>query len=157
MMKRARAGASPIGVNLSRCSRAYLSPRQDATRVARRHAVECHPWLREGSDSLDTEILRRAQDDRRGWTVSVALDRKLTPMGSPLPYDEAANPTVYGRGGACPRPGVVRGDLTLVRMGTLAVRPYILHISLVVIGFRLHRTMASVKLFRLGRACEGGG
>src|SRR6266566_701367 len=72
MMKRARAGASPIGVNLSRCSRAYLSPRQDATRVARRHAVECHPWLREGSDSLDTEILRRAQDDRRGWTVSVA-------------------------------------------------------------------------------------
>ncbi len=78
-------------------------------------------------------------------------------MGSPLPYDEAANPTVYGRGGACPRPGVVRGDLTLVRMGTLAVRPYILHISLVVIGFRLHRTMASVKLFRLGRACEGGG
>src|SRR6266567_3252935 len=71
-----RTTPAPIGVHLSRCSRAYLSPRQDATRVARRHAVECHPWLREGSDSLDTEILRRAQDDRRGWTVSVALDRK---------------------------------------------------------------------------------
>src|SRR6266566_1360937 len=87
MMKRARAGVHAIGVHLSRCSRAYLSPRQDATRVARRHAVECHPWLREGSDSLDTEILRRAQDDRRGWTVSVALDSKLTPMGlAPLMF-----------------------------------------------------------------------
>src|SRR6266700_2699584 len=76
---RATARVASIGVNLSRCSRAYLSPRQDATRVARRHAVECHPWLREGSDSLDTEILRRAQDDRRGWTVSVA---QLTLLGA---------------------------------------------------------------------------
>ncbi len=30
----------------------------------------------EGSDSPGTEILRCAQDDRRGWTVSVALDMK---------------------------------------------------------------------------------
>src|SRR5260370_23600201 len=45
--------------------------------------------LREGSDSLGTEILplryaqgfgSRAQDDMRGWTVSVALDMKLTLM-----------------------------------------------------------------------------
>ena len=46
-------------------------------RIARRHAVECHPERSEGSDSLGTEILRCAQDDMRGWTVLVALHIKV--------------------------------------------------------------------------------
>jgi hypothetical protein len=51
------------------------------------------PKLSGREDSPGTEILPLryaqgfgscAQDDRRGWTVSVALDRKFTPMGAPL-------------------------------------------------------------------------
>src|SRR5216684_8027522 len=66
--QRARAGASPIGVTL--LSRATTS-------IAWWHAVECHPERSEGSDLPGTEILRCAQDDMRGWTVSVALKNAL--------------------------------------------------------------------------------
>jgi hypothetical protein len=116
MMKRARTGASPIGVHLSRCSRAYLSPRQDATRVARRHAVACHPERSEGSDSPGTEILPLryaqgfgscAQHDRRGWTVSGALTRRAVALVClsmvfafllPIPLAHAAaSGRIYGR------------------------------------------------------------
>jgi phosphoribosylaminoimidazole (AIR) synthetase len=90
-----------------------LDPVQAAT-IVRSVAAACQAigcTLLGGETAEMPDVYLLGAFDLAGTIIGV-VEADGRPQGSPLPYTDGT-PTVYGRGGACPRPAICAGDMLL--------------------------------------------